>query len=544
MLVSDPPYGVATAHNPKVVSNLLRVRRAPALLTAIGMLAAGPVAGEPVSVRHTEGIVHGFLALRTLEGVALADGDLVQTARGERVTARLVFRFKDGSIHDETAVFSQRKVFRLISDHLVQKGPTFPQPLDMTIDAVKGDVVVRYTDDHGEQKTESEHLDVPPDLANGLILTLLKNVRSDAVPKSLSFVAATPKPRLVQLKVSAGGGERFSTGATARTATRYTLKVDIGGLSGVLAPLLGKQPPDSHVWILGGDRPPVAAMEIWSAMVRGIKEGEGAGGRHLMSYHPMGEQRSSTWFHQAEWLDFNMLQSGHARRANPNYLMIEQDYVLKPPKPCMDGEPCYEDLPVGFTAANQSVFGEHDVRQAAYWAVFAGAHGHTYGCNSIWQMYTKDVAPLVDAHRPWKEALHLPGSFQMRHLRRLIESRPFLSRIPDQSLLTNPPRPMSDHCRATRDGTQRSADATYIMAYTPYVSLIGVRTSAIAGKRLRPWWYDPRTGAAYPQPEVDNSGEYHAPWHTQPWLTQGPDWVLVVDDADKGYAPPGEARST
>ena len=261
MLVSDPPNGVSTAQKPKVVSNLLRVRRAPALLTAIGMLAADPVSGEPVSVRHTEGIVHGFLALRTLEGVALADGDLVQTARGERVTARLVFRFKDGSIHDETAVFSQRQVFRLISDHLVQKGPTFPQPLDMTIDAVKGDVVVRYTDDHGEQKTESEHLDVPPDLANGLILTLLKNVRGDAVPKSLSFVAATPKPRLVQLKVSAGGGERFSTGATARTATRYTLKVDIGGLSGVLAPLLGKQPPDSHVWILGGEAPAFVKSE-------------------------------------------------------------------------------------------------------------------------------------------------------------------------------------------------------------------------------------------------------------------------------------------
>ena len=68
-------------------------------------------------------------------------------------------------------------MFRLISDHLVQKGSTFPQPLDMTIDAVKGDVVVRYTDDHGEQKTESEHLDVPPDLANGLILTLLKMSR-------------------------------------------------------------------------------------------------------------------------------------------------------------------------------------------------------------------------------------------------------------------------------------------------------------------------------------------------------------------------------
>jgi hypothetical protein len=186
---------------------------------------------------------------------------LIQTARGERVTARLLFRFKDGSIHDETAVFSQQRVFRLISDHLVQKGPTFPRPLDMTIDAVKGDVVVRYTDDDGQQKTESEHLDVPPDLANGMILTLLKNVRADAAPKSLSFIAATPKPRLVELKLSAGGSERFSTGAMARTATHYTLKVDIGGLSGVLAQLLGKQPPDSHVWILGGEAPAFVKSE-------------------------------------------------------------------------------------------------------------------------------------------------------------------------------------------------------------------------------------------------------------------------------------------
>ena len=205
--------------------------------------------------------MHGFLALRTLDGALLADGDLIQTAHGERVTARLIFRFKDGSIHDETAVFSQRRVFRLISDHLVQKGPTFPQAIDMTIDAVKGDVVVRYSDDHGEQKTESEHLDLPPDLSNGLILTLLKNVRADAAPKSLSFVAATPKPRLVKLELAVAGRERFSTGSTARTATHYILKVDIGGLSGVLAPLLGKQPPDSHVWILGGEAPAFVKSE-------------------------------------------------------------------------------------------------------------------------------------------------------------------------------------------------------------------------------------------------------------------------------------------
>jgi hypothetical protein len=244
--------------------NLLRRRdrqRAALILTAIAVLAPAQVSGEPVAVRHTEGLVHGFLALRTMDGALLANGDLIQTARGERVTARLIFRFKDGSIHDETAVFSQRRLFRLVSARLVQKGPTFPQPIDMTIDAVKGDVVVRYRDDDGQQKTESEHLDVPPDLSNGLILTLLKNVRADAAPKSLSYVAAMPKPRLVKLELEIGGREQFSTGSMGRTATHYILKVDIGGLSGVLAPLLGKQPPDSHVWILGGDAPAFVKSE-------------------------------------------------------------------------------------------------------------------------------------------------------------------------------------------------------------------------------------------------------------------------------------------
>ena len=236
-------------------------RCAAVILTAIAALAPPVVLGEPVSVRHTEGIVHGFLALRTMDGALLANGDLIQTARGERVTARLVFRFKDGSVHDETAVFTQRRLFRLVSARLVQKGPAFPQPIDMTIDAVTGDVVVRYTDDDGRQQIESEHLDVPPDLSNGLILTLLKNVRPDAAPKSLSFVAAMPKPRLVKLEPAVGGRERFSTGSLGRTATHYVLKVDIGGLSGLLAPLLGKQPPDAHVWVLGGEAPAFVKSE-------------------------------------------------------------------------------------------------------------------------------------------------------------------------------------------------------------------------------------------------------------------------------------------
>jgi len=233
-----------------------------AALAIVGMMFA-PVflRAEPVPVRHMEGVVHGFLSLRTLEGASIADGDLIQSARGARVTSRLTFRFKDGSLHEETAVFSQRGHFRLISDHLIQKGPTFPRPIDMTIDTASGRVAVRYADDDGKEQRDVNQMQMPPDLSNGLILTVLKNVSPQEHPKSLSFVAATPKPRLVKLEIASDGTERFSTGGTARHAERYVLKVDVGGLTGLLAPLVGRQPPDSHVWILGGDAPAFVRSE-------------------------------------------------------------------------------------------------------------------------------------------------------------------------------------------------------------------------------------------------------------------------------------------
>jgi hypothetical protein len=238
-------------------------RLRPIFCASIAAALLGPsiATGDPVAVRHAEGLVHGFLLLRAPDGSALASGDLIQNVRGDRVTTRLLFHFKDGSLHDETAVFSQRGHFLLLSDHLVQKGPAFKQPLEMTIDRAGGQVTVRYKNDHGEEKSEVEKLELPPDLANGIIITLLKNVRREALPPSVSFVAATPKPRLVKLKISAAGAEPFSTAATARKATHYVLKVDIGGLAGVLAPLLGKEPPDSHVWVLDGEAPAFVKSE-------------------------------------------------------------------------------------------------------------------------------------------------------------------------------------------------------------------------------------------------------------------------------------------
>jgi hypothetical protein len=222
---------------------------------AFVLLLSSAVLSEPVPVRFAEGIVHGFLSLRTADGALVANGDLIQVARGDRVTSRLVFHFKDGSLRDETSVFSQRQSFRLISNHLVQKGPTFPRPLDLRIDCATGQVTVHYTDDHGKEKVESERMKLPPDLANGITLMLLKNIPAKAIPPSMSMVVATPKPRLVKLEVSEAGEDSLSTGTMARKATHYVVKIEIGGLAGLIAPLVGKQPPDTHVWILGGEAP-------------------------------------------------------------------------------------------------------------------------------------------------------------------------------------------------------------------------------------------------------------------------------------------------
>jgi len=213
-----------------------------------------PAIGQ-VAVRHTEGLVHGFLVLRTLEGETLAHGDLIQVAHANRVTSHLMFHFKDGSVHDETAVYSQLRNFRLLRDHLVQKGPSFSHPVDVLIDALSGQVTVRYTGDDGKEQVKTEHMKLPPDLANGIVFTLLKNMPPESGEMKASMVVTTPKPRLVGLAISAQGEDTFVVGGDKRKATHYIVKIEIGGVTGLVAPLLGKQPPDSHVWILRGEAP-------------------------------------------------------------------------------------------------------------------------------------------------------------------------------------------------------------------------------------------------------------------------------------------------
>src|SRR3989475_4272494 len=231
------------------------------LLACLATFHAIPLTADQVPVRHMEGLMHGFLALRTLNGKRLADGEMTQIAEGERVTSRLIFRFKDGSVYDDTTIFSQRGAFRLLSDHLVQRGPSFKQPMETSVEASSGQVTVRYKDQDGGEKILKERRDLPSDVANGLLFTLVKHIQPNVPQTTVSMVATTPKPRVVKLEILPEGEKAIASGNIKHKTVRYVVKVKIGGVAGLVAPLLGKQPPDMHVWVLTGDAPAFVKLE-------------------------------------------------------------------------------------------------------------------------------------------------------------------------------------------------------------------------------------------------------------------------------------------
>jgi hypothetical protein len=276
------------------------------------------------------------------------------------------------------------------------------------------------------------------------------------------------------------------------------------------------------LWILGGDRPPENEgrdyRPIWRAMAKGIRSKDA---RHLMTYHPWGEHSSSEWLQNESWLDFNMIQSGHRTKDMHNYDWVASDYGLDPVKPTFDGEPAYEDHAVNWDPKN-GWFDDSDVRRGAYWALFAGAHGHTYGCHPIWQMMDKGREPITGARHMWHEVLDLPGAFQMTHVRALMESRPMLERFPDQSLIAVSPGTGRDHVRAARGNA-------YAFVYVPTGKPVAVQLGKLSGDKVKTSWFDPRTGEFQKIGIFPNEGirEFTPPG--QPGI--GNDWILVLDDA-------------
>jgi uncharacterized protein DUF4038/collagenase-like protein with putative collagen-binding domain len=292
------------------------------------------------------------------------------------------------------------------------------------------------------------------------------------------------------------------------------------------------------IWILGGDRKidDDGQKAIIRAMARGLREGDG--GAHLMTFHPPGGSGSSQWFHEDDWLDFNMRQNGHVVEYTGRYDATAADYTRVPPKPVLDGEPIYEDHPVSFNAKSLGHSIAADVRRPLYWDLFDGAFGHTYGHHSVWQMWRPGRNPINNPLLPWHEALDQPGAAQMQHGRRLMESRPPLGRIPDESIIVTDRVPTSvPGAGRYRFAATRDSGGAYAMVYAPAGRAFTVRMDVISGGKAKAWWFDPRNGRATAIGELPVTGTRE---FTPPEKGELIDWVLVLDDASRGYAPPGQ----
>lgn len=278
------------------------------------------------------------------------------------------------------------------------------------------------------------------------------------------------------------------------------------------------------IWVIGGDRNPredSEDVEVWRAMARGITEAVGGNDKALMTFHP--QTASSRWFHEDEWLDFNMLQTSHCADTRV-WDKVSHDYNLAMVKPTMDGEPMYEEIPVCFDLEKNGYADPNDIRRKAYLSLFAGAHGHTYGCNNIWQMYVPGRTRHIEATKPWYESLDLPGANAMTHVRKLMESRPMLDRVPDQSLLVGT---ASDNYK---ERVQATRGRDYAFIYTSSGLPFEVRLGKISGRKVQASWYNPRTGETTQGGKYKNSGTRT---FTPPTHGDDQDWVLMLDDASR-----------
>ncbi len=301
------------------------------------------------------------------------------------------------------------------------------------------------------------------------------------------------------------------------------------------------------IWILGGDRPATYTGKfnneekefddraIWRAMAKGIESVLGP--EAFITYHPAGGSFSTTSFiHDEPWLDMNAFQSGHGSREADAWNWVKRDLAMKPQKPTLDMEPCYEDHPVnpwdGKWTRERGYFTAYDVRARVYRSVFAGACGVTYGHHQIWQFLNTDLNPPVnigDTLIGWQKAAKAEGATQMQHLKKLMLSRPYFSRMADQSLVASDPGSnYKDLIIATRD-----EKGTYAFIYLPQNKPVSIDLGKLSGDNKIITWFDPRTGKSIIEKPIMGKG---VTTFTPP--KNGMDWVLVIDDASLDYKMP------
>lgn len=281
------------------------------------------------------------------------------------------------------------------------------------------------------------------------------------------------------------------------------------------------------IWLNGGDLRGDIAPAVWNTIGETIKR---VSPGQLMTFHPRGRTTSSIWFHEKDWLDFNMFQSGHRRYdqddtewcfGEDNWRYVTNDLALLPPKPTLDGEPSYEGIPQGLHDTQQPYWMDNDVRRYAYWSVFSGSFGHTYGHSAVMQFYQPgDKEPAYGANVYWTEAKDATGAQQMKNLKKLMLSRPYFERVPDQSLISGVPGEKYEHLLATRG-------KNYAMIYSYTGRDIPVVMAEISGEQVKASWFNPRTGTESEIGEFENKGlhTFDCPGET----SEGNDWVLVLD---------------
>ncbi|HRI80765.1 MAG TPA: glycoside hydrolase family 140 protein, partial [Cyclobacteriaceae bacterium] len=304
------------------------------------------------------------------------------------------------------------------------------------------------------------------------------------------------------------------------------------------------------IWILGGDRPAVYTnretkleqndVPLWRAMARGIENVLGKDA--FITYHPAGgEVRTSSFIQGEAWLDMNAFQSGHGSRESDPWRWVKEDLSLKPARPVLDMEPCYEDHPVNpwdgkWTRKSRGYFTAYDVRARIYRGVFAGACGVTYGHHSIWQFLNKSLNPPInvgDTLIEWQQAAKAEAANEMQHLKNLMLSRPYFSRVEDQNIIQSPKgSAYTDLIVATRD-----EDKSWAFVYLPQSKPVKINLGLISGPSKNVWWYDVRTGKAMTSKQVKGKG-------VQTFIPPagGMDWVLVLDDASRNFKAPGDVN--
>jgi hypothetical protein len=280
------------------------------------------------------------------------------------------------------------------------------------------------------------------------------------------------------------------------------------------------------IWINGGDIDGSKFQPVWEMLGQTIKADDPD---HLMTFHPRGGMQSSKWFHNAEWLDFNLFQSGHTRYgmrlddfpfSEDNWRYVDDDRSQKPPKPTLDGEPSYEDIPHGLHDITQPKWQACDVRRYAWWSVLAGAAGHTYGHNAVMQMYQPCYQPAYGNSRTWNDALLDPGAAQMRHMAGLMTSLPYAEGAPDQA--------MSPDSGGQYERVAGFKGPGFAVCYIYQGRKIRIDTGRIeaSGSLLSAFWFDPRTGNKIADGAC-RRGDTVA--FTAP---DDQDWVLVLQSSD------------